>query len=178
MRLYHGTTAKFDNFSMDFMGEHATSEGLGLYFSDSKDVARGYAYDNGIIFTIEFNGKKPISSERVTFSRKEVERLLLELQESSQILNDYNDVSYYGLERVLNETIENIMSDNENDVDIICELANICGSKKEVLRILHDVLGYDYCKTKASWGYDVGQKYIYTIFATDIFNIVEIEDYK
>lgn len=178
MKLYHGTTAQFEEFSMDFMGEHATSEGLGLYFSDSKDVARGFAYDNGRIFTIEFEGKKAISSESITLSKDEIERLLLELQETRQILNDYNDVDYYGLEAVLYETIENLLDSNKNDADIICELANVCGSKKEVLRVLHEILGYDHCVTKAEWGGHVGQEYIYTIFATDIFEIINIEDYK
>ncbi|MBP3888753.1 MAG: hypothetical protein J6F30_14080 [Cellulosilyticum sp.] len=178
MRLYHGTTAQFDEFSMDFMGEHSTSEGLGLYFSDSKNVAKGYAYDTGRIFTIEFEGKKAISAEKITFTRKEIETLVLELHKSTNLLEDYNDISYYGFDRVFNETLESLIEWNESDVELICELANTCGSKKEVLRVVYEILGYDHCATKATWGNDIGQEYVYTIFATDIFDIVEIENYE
>lgn len=178
MILYHGTTAKFNEFSMEFMGKNANSEGLGLYFSNSKEIAKQYAGSHGRVFTIDFNGKKGVSSDKITFSKEDIKILLLELQETRNILNDYNDVGYYGVERVLYETIDDLLRNNDNDTDILCELANVSGSKTEILRVVYEVLGYDHCMTNAEWGGDNGQEIICTIFAPDIFEIIDIEDYE
>lgn len=178
MRLYHGTKAKFNKFSMDFLGTNGYLEGLGLYFTDSKEIASSYAYDNGRIFTIEFEGKKPLNSTEISLSKKEIRTLLLELHKRRNVLNDYDDVYYYGVDKVLESTIDMLIEENENDVDLVCELANTSGSHKDVLDIVYNTLGYDHCVTEAEWGRDRGQEVIYTIFAPDIFEIIDIEDYK
>ena len=72
MILYHGTKNYFDTFSLDYLRTNGTSEGLGIYLTDSKQVAKSYAFDNGYTLTVEFNGKKPLSSTELTLSKDEI----------------------------------------------------------------------------------------------------------
>ncbi|MBQ8997221.1 MAG: hypothetical protein IJ086_00850 [Clostridium sp.] len=178
MILYHGTKQKFDKFSLDYIGQNARNEGPGIYLTDSKDVARSYAYDNGFVLTIEFNGKKPLSSKEITLSRNELKYLILSLHEEDNYLDNINDISYYGFERVLNEAIDMSLNDNDNDCDLISEIGNTLGSHKLVLDTLYYKLGYDHIVTKATWGYDLGQENIYVVFNPDVLNIIKSEDYK
>lgn len=177
MLLYHGTNANFDKFSLDFIGTGAkcNSEGVGIYFSDSKDLARTYAFNNGRVFTIKWNGNKAISSKEVTLSREEVRKFLVELHKRTNVLENFNDISYYGYEAVLEETVD-ILLDNDNDIDIVGELSNTCGSDVDTLDVLYNILGYDHAVVEATWGYDLGQKNIYIAFTPDIIEVLDVEN--
>lgn len=175
MILYHGTTANFENFSFDFIGTNGRAEGIGLYFTDSKEVASTYA-DNGRIFTINMIGKKPLSGDKITLSRREVEKLVIEMHKRRNILADFGDVDFEGVESVLRDCVESLLEDSTDDVEIISQISNVSGSPKDILDVVYNVLGYDYAVTKATWGYNFGQKNIYTVFTTDAIEILDIED--
>ena len=177
MILYHGTKTYFDEFSLDFIGQNARNEGAGIYLTDSKDVAKSYAYDDGYILSVEFNCKKPLSSTEVTLTYGEINELILTLHEEVNLLEDINDISYYGIEAVLEEAIE-MFSNNECDTDLISEIGNTIGDHKLVLDTIYNKFGYDHIVTKASWGYDLGQKNIYVVLNPSLLNIVKRETYE
>ena len=56
---YHGSPHKFDKFSLEHLGsgEGAQVYGWGLYFTDLKEIASGYA-DKLTKHSIYVNGKK------------------------------------------------------------------------------------------------------------------------
>ena len=175
MILYHGTTANFDNFSFDFIGTNGRAEGIGLYFTDSKEVASTYA-DNGRIFTVNMIGKKPLSGDKITLSKEEVEKLVMEMHKRRNILADFGDIDFEGFESVLRDCIESLLEDSNDDVEIMSQISNVSGSHKDVLDVVYNILGYDYAITKATWGYNLGQKNIYTIFTTNAIEVVDIEN--
>lgn len=179
MILYHGTTKKFEKFSMEFIGANGTSEGIGLYFTDSKDVAYSYAYPKGRVFSISFEEDgKCLPADEITLTRSELEILLLSLHKSRDILNDFNDVSYYGVTEVLNYAIDLTLESSNDNLDILCSLAHTCGDSEEVLRICNEILGYDYSKVQATWNSNPNKRQtIYLMFKTDL-DIIAIEDYK
>lgn len=178
MILYHGTLNDFEKFSLDYIGKNARNEGPGIYLTDSKDVAKTYAYDNGYVLTIDFNGKKALSSTELTLTRNELKELILLLHEKEAYLDNINDISYYGIEKVLNEAIDMSLDNNDNDCDLISEIGNTLGSHKMVLDALYYNLGYDHVITKATWGYDLGQENIYVVFNPDALNIISKEKYS
>lgn len=177
MILYHGTKNYFDTFSLDYLRTNGTSEGLGIYLTDSKQVAKSYAFDNGYTLTVEFNGKKPLSSTELTLSKDEIREYILEIHQETGLLNDINDISYYGFNKVLEEALEMFFS-NESDTDLISEVGNTVGDLKTALDIIYTKFGYDHAVVDATWGYELGQKYIYTVFTPDVLEILKREEYQ
>lgn len=177
MLLYHGTKAIFDEFSLDYLGMNNNAEGAGIYFTDSIEVAKTYAYENGRILTVEVNGQKPLDSYEITLSRDEISTVLTKLHEMDGILDNFNDISYYGIDYVLEEAIDSLMY-NTNDMDIVSEISNTYGDSSVVLNVIYKELGYDHTLVEATWGYDLGQKKIYIAFTPEIINIIKNDEYK
>ena len=171
--VYHGSPTDFNEFSLKYLGTNGTNEGYGFYFTDTKRIAEGYSKgegnSNGRLFETYLDIKKPLSDTEVTISRAQFKKLLIELNnqvdadgEKLDILSNYGDVEWEGLNKVLNYAIELEYDGNDNDVDIISSLVNSSGNLETVYRVLREVTGYDGIIVKeAEWG---GDQTIYIAF--------------
>ena len=170
--VYHGSPADFSTFSLEYLGTNGTNEGYGFYFTDKKGIAEGYSKgDNGSgkLFEVYLDIRKPLSDTEVTMSRAQFKKLLVALNEQVDadgekldILSNYGDVEWDGLNNVLNYAIELEYDGNDNDVDIVHSVINSSGNMKTVFEVLRKVTGYDGIIVKeATWG---GDQTIYIAF--------------
>ncbi len=175
--VYHGSPSDFNTFSLKYLGTNGTAEGYGFYFTDSKRIAEGYSKgregqqngDVGKLFEVYLDIKKPLSDTDVTIPRAQFRKFLIELNkqvdadgEPLDILSNYGDVSWEGLNSVLNTALETEYNFSSNDVDMICSVINMCGDKETVFNVLRKVTGHDGIIVKeASWG---GDQTIYIAF--------------
>lgn len=174
MKVYHGSPARFDKFDYSRIGTNGTSEGKGFYFTDSKGIAEGYGQD-GYLYTVNFKGKKSLSSDSLTISREELKTFLIELDKETDFLSNWGEVSFEGLEKVLDNAIRGEYDTSDNDVDLISGIANSCGDMEASLTILHKLFGFDSIVMDADWGN--GQK-IYIALIQDVIEIVEVKELK
>jgi len=190
--VYHGSPNKFTQFSYDNMRTNATSEGVGFYFTDNKEIATGYASEstnngkyNGYLYTVEFNGKKSLSSDKKTITKVQLKKFLKALNqailnsndENIDYLSNYNDVEYYGIERVLTEAVNMEYDNNTNDVDLIAGICNASGNFEITLITLYKTLHYDSIVLTAEWGQDesgVNQQ-LYIALVNEAIKILNIE---
>lgn len=130
MKLYHGSKFKFKKFNFKKLGTNGTGQGAGIYLTPKKEIAELYA-DNGFLYSVTVNLQKELSLASKTLENKTLEKIIDELQKETDILNDINDVQFYGKNTVKKELTE-LLNYNDNDVDIYNELANICGNIEAV----------------------------------------------
>lgn len=172
MILYHGSKNKFDKFSFDYKGLNGSSEGDGIYLTTSKKIAyENYAGTDGYLYTVKLNGGKELSSEKITLSKNDIKTIIEKLG-AYDVLNDYQDVDYYGIDYVMNYAINTLLS-NDNDNDIITDLCSTCGDEK-VLNVISS-LGYTHTKTKAKWGYNADPHTIYVVYDLNALQIANVE---
>jgi len=167
--VYHGSKALFQRFDYSKMGQNGTSEGFGFYFTNNRNIAEGYA-QNGYLYTVEFNGKKSLSSTKKTITKNQLKKLLIELDKRGQYLSNYGDTEFEGFEKVLSEAILNVWEYSNNDVDMICDICTAYGSREEVLTTLYQMFGYDSIQVPAEWG----QQDLYIALVNDIITIKEV----
>lgn len=171
MIVYHGSPNKFDTFDYNKIRENGTQEGIGFYFTDYKDVAERYAKD-GFLYTTKFKGKKPLSSEKLTISKAAFKKFMKKLHQEIQYLDNWGDVKFEGFDAVMNAAVDGEYNYAENDVDLICGIANASGSFEKTLRICFDTLGYDSIITKTDWGDD---QTIYIALVEEAYEILSCE---
>lgn len=182
MLVFHGSDVKFDKFDYNFIGKNGTSEGIGFYFSDNKEIAKAYAsgtscnkYNNGYIYTVNFQGKKQLNFNKLTINKTALSKYLLALYNNDiDYLSNYNDVNYYGVNRVLAEAVNSEIEGSSNDVDLICGIIHGAGDTEKCLQILYKTLGYDSIITTADWG----SQNIYIALVNDAIDIINIENFK
>lgn len=150
--FYHGSPSRFNEFISDKMGETGTGYGQGFYFSPEKWFAEGYVGENGgTLYEVFLNLRKPISDSKKTLKKPSIKRFIDEIDKRMMkrdddgigILDNWNDVSYYGRNKVLNEATEAVFEYNETDLEIVGDLINTSGSYDIVTEVLRDVLGFD-----------------------------------
>lgn len=172
--VYHGSKAQFNKFDHAKIGQNATSEGYGFYFTDQKSIAEAYA-QNGFLYTVEFNGKKSLSNTKKTITRSQLKQFLAKLHELNEQLSNYGDIGFYGYDKVLAEAVNNEWEYNDNDVDLIASICNSYGSK-EPLQVLYDMFGYDHIKMTAEWNHGLElEQTLYIALVNDIVNIVQVD---
>ena len=176
--VYHGSPSDFNTFSLDYLGTNGTAEGYGFYFTDSKLIAEGYSkgregqqddQHKGKLFEVYLDIKKPLSDAEVTMSRAQFKKFLIELNKQTDvdgepldILSNYGDVEWEGLNNVLNYAMEIEYDASDSDTNMIHSIINGCGDMKTVFRVLREVTGYDgIIVDKATWG---GDQSIYLAF--------------
>jgi alpha-galactosidase/6-phospho-beta-glucosidase family protein len=169
MLVYHGSKSRFDVFDYSKMGLNGTSEGFGFYFTDNMGIAEGYGH-KGYIMIAEFLAKKPLSSTKLTISNMQLRKLITKLHKQSQFLSNYGDIKYSGFKKVLDKAMESELEYSDNDVDLICAIANTSGSRGEVLKTVYDLLGYDSIQVKSEWG----DQNLYIAITNDIIKVKEI----
>ena len=135
--LYHGSDVLFEQFSLDYLGKNGTSEGYGVYLTDNVKTAYKYTLDTGYIYDVEVELDLPISHERKQLSRPFLKKVLKDLDEMDEFLSNYGDVDYEGFSKVMNRALDSLMQYNDNDLDIVHDIANTHGSFEEVAEILY-----------------------------------------
>ena len=154
---YHGSPNQFDQFSYDYLGTQGTGEGKGFYFTNKKEIAQGYMGQegNGKLFEAYINVKKPLSLTTRTISIKDLAKFIKRLDpDGTDFLSNYGDVTWDGYNKVLNEAVRMVYSTSDNDVDIVCDIANsLGGNPEQIYPILEETLGYDgIIVPNSAWG--------------------------
>lgn len=170
--VYHGSKAKFDTFDYQTIGLNATSEGFGFYFTDSKQIAKGYGGE-GYLYTVDFTGKKSLSSTTKTLTKAQLGKFLTRLDKTGQYLANFGDTAYEGLDKVLRKAVNSAYDINENDVEMIADICNVYGSKGEPLQELYALFGYDCIIVNAQWG--KGPHTIYVALVHEAYTIIKVE---
>ena len=127
---YHGSLATFNEFSYDYLGLNGTAEGKGFYFTDNKFYAEGFSSEkpNAKLYNVYLNIKKPLSTDKITITPKQVEKLILSIDKNGDnYLSAWGDVNYEGFNTVLQRALKNEFSYNTNDVDLIHSIRNAGG---------------------------------------------------
>lgn len=149
---YHGSPSRFNEFISDKMGETGAGYGQGFYFSPEKWFAEGYVGENGgTLYEVFLNLRKPISDTKKTLKKPSIKRFIDEIDKRMMkrdddgigILDNWDDVSYYRRNKVLNEATEAVFEYNETDLEIVGDLINTSGSYDVVTEVLRDILGFD-----------------------------------
>lgn len=176
--VYHGSPEDFTQFSLDYLGANGTAEGYGFYFTDQKSIAEGYSQgregqrnpeNTGSLFEVYLDIKKPLSDERVTMSRAEFKKFIREMDkqvdedgEPLEFLANYGDVSFEGLNAVVNTVMETEYDGSSSDVNMIHSIINGSGSMETVFKVLRETTGYDgIIVENPTWG---GEQTIYITF--------------
>lgn len=172
--VYHGSKAKFQKFDLSkIRSQNGTTEGVGLYFTTNKSIASHYAEPNGYLYTVEFDGKKPLDHERLSITRPVLRKLLKAIEDAGiPFLSNYGEVEYEGYETVMDEALDNLLS-NENDIDLIGEIYNTEGNKSKILELAYQVLGFDYFTLVPDWA--VGKQVLYVALVPNILTIKTVE---
>lgn len=171
MYIYHGTKNKFKEFDFSRIRENATQEGVGFYCTDNKEVAERYGH-NGYVNTYKFVGTKQLSSNEVTLTENMLKKYLLALHEEGSYLDNYGDVSWEGVDRVLNNAVYNSLEYATDDIEIISGICNAYGEFEEPLVKLYELFGFDHSIVNAEWG---NQK-IYLILNQSAIQFIEREE--
>ena len=176
--VYHGSPADFNTFSLKYLGTNGTNEGYGFYFTDDKEIAESYSKGteaqrhqgaDGKLFEVYLDIKKPLSDTEVTMRRSEFRKFLMEMNkqvdedgEPLDFLSNYGDVSWEGLQSVINSAMEVEYDGSDSDVNMIHSIINGCGNMEMVFNVLRKTTGYDGIIVKdATWG---GDQTIYVAF--------------
>lgn len=170
MLVYHGSNALFDTFDYQKIGTNATDEGKGFYFTNNIQIARGYAHE-GYLYTVEFSGKKSLSSTSKTITKEQLRHYLLRLHTSIDYLSNWDDVSYRGLPNVLHHAVDSEYEASDNDVDLIAGIINLSGSAAVSLQVLYEMFEYDSIIVDAKWG----NQCLYIALVNAIIQIVDVQ---
>ncbi len=154
--VYHGSPEKFEEFSLNFMGKQGRTEGSGIYFTDKKDIAQGYATarseTGGHLYEAYLDIKKPMSLEqhKILDSDKWMDDILEEiLKRDREALGNYGgDINFIGKEKTKKIALD-ILRSNDTDVDLVSDLMNSgIRPSQEINDIFRNVTGYDGIITK------------------------------
>lgn len=131
MELYHGSQNKFDEFNLDNLGANGTAQGFGIYLTPNIDMAGMYAHTNagleettGYLYYVKADLENELSLDELTIDRDTLSDILDYLHEENEILYDYGDVGSYGIDSVKETAMEMLLENNDNDIDLMNDLAN------------------------------------------------------
>lgn len=159
--VYHGSPSKFTVFNHKYLNVNGNSHGRGFYFTEKRSLAEGYERKSGQLLKGYLNITNPLSEDKVTIKKADFLKLVKATckQEAQEFVNDgeYDSVSEAlrdtwisnyvntyetSMDNAYREVANSIYSANTNDVELIAELTN-AGRSDIVLRLTHDILGYD-----------------------------------
>ncbi|MCY9738151.1 hypothetical protein M5X17_31150 [Paenibacillus alvei] len=175
--VYHGSKVEFDRFDYAKIGENGTAEGFGFYFTSKKSIAENYAH-KGYLYTVEFVGKKTLSSSFKTLTKDQLKKFLERLNETGEYLLNYGEIKYEGYYNVLQTAVNSEWEYNDNDVDLVSSICNAYGGKEEVLTELYDMFGYDHIQITAEWGNSEDiENCLFIATVNEAFKIISIEKF-
>ena len=146
--VYHGTENEFNEFKSEYMGQTGTALGQGFYFTSNEDEAGGFG---SIVKAFYLNIRKPLSLDKLTLKSNQIMKLVDAIDKAQcekdpefgyGILSDFGDVDYEGRDKVLRNATQ-MLSSEENDVELVGGLINASGDYDLVVNVLRKVLGFD-----------------------------------
>ena len=171
MKYYHGSPNKFEIFDYNKIRTNGSSEGLGFYFTDNIDIAKGYGSD-GYLYCVKLKGKKPLSDNEKTITKDDLKMYIEELHMFTNFLDNYGEIEYSGYDYVLNLALDSEYNYNDTDTEIISSIYNAVGENEKTITLLYELLGYDHILSKPTWGENQN---IYIALTNDIIEILNID---
>lgn len=175
MIIYHGSRNNFKEFDYSRIREHATSEGVGFYCTDKKNIAESYAGEDGYVMHFEFKGKKPLSSKGITLSKDKITKLLTELNKTNQYLSNFGDIDYEGYSVVLDRAIKSLFEYCEDDIELLSDICNSCGDFKEPMELMFNMFGYDHCIVDINGGCNDENQTMYILLTNRAIKYIKSE---
>lgn len=155
MELYHGSQHKFDKFNLENLGENGTAQGFGIYLTPNIDMAGMYAHTNtgledktGYLYRVNADLENELSLDDLTISRDKLSDIIDYLHRENDILYDYGDIDFIGIDSVKNNVIEMLIDNNENDIDLMNDLANTINDHESIANAFFDVGKYTHAVAK------------------------------
>ncbi len=177
--VYHGTNEDFNIFDFDKIGKNGTAEGHGFYFSDDQEITSMYGDKQKEVY---LNIKKPLYSKRKTIKKSELVNFINAMVDNyieqdadmtwqDSFLSDYTDTYSTSRQNAVREVANIIYEGNDNDTDVVYEIANATGSvwknstMKEFNNVLTSSTGYD--GIIAEWKNENGSSNVYVTFESN-----------
>ena len=82
--VYHGTKAQFEEFAGEKIGQSGTSEGVGFYFTNDENVAKGF----GNVMSVYLNLKKPVYAYAQVFLAEDYDGDLDIMEANVEMIKD------------------------------------------------------------------------------------------
>lgn len=179
LTVYHGTDADFTVFDIMRAGKNGRAEGYGFYFSDDKEITGKYGNKQMEVY---LNITKPLYSDRRTLTKAELRKftnavISREMQSDDiewkdSFISNYID-TYSGITRAaaVQRFVNQIWESNENDQDLIYEIANGSGQNysvetmKDFYKTLTDSIGVD--GNISTWTHADGESKVYVAFSPE-----------
>ncbi|NTF18088.1 hypothetical protein G6L37_06695 [Agrobacterium rubi] len=153
---YHGSPNQFEAFDQEWIGKGTDQLGSGHYFTNRKETARGYALkgkdgeavESGHLLTVEIDIRRPLP-DHAPISRKQIEQIIRAAPDFKDTMQSFGDVDYYGMERVMRETVnayEGMNSDpDDNTLQMLFCLSNdfYRDEPARFLEVFSHATGYD-----------------------------------
>lgn len=145
-KVYHGSGNVFNVFDYSRLGNTGHQEGFGFYFADTKTITANYG--NSREFYLDM--QKPLYSDKRTITLRDLMKFMKALDpDGNGVISAYEDAGRIGYSTALRRAATAIMEYNDNDQDVIFEVANADGSNYEAdvwlefAKVLKDSIGYD-----------------------------------
>ena len=179
----HGTGEDFHIFDFSKSGKNGKAEGYGFYFSDEAEITKRYG---DIQKEVYLNITKPLYNNKRTIKKAELIKFTNDLidfdlekwkddgltWQDSFISNYVNTYEFQKSKRyAVQEFVNMIWESNENDQDLIFEVAQADGrmyensTMKEFYDILTESIGYD--GIIAEWSHSEGKSNVYVTFNSE-----------
>jgi hypothetical protein len=153
---YHGSPNHFEVFNDAWIGNGTDQLGSGHYFTNRIETARGYALkgkdgetvDEGHLLTARISIRKPLP-EHARVTRRQIEQVIRSAPDFEDTLRNFGDVDYYGIDRVIRETVdvyEGMNSDpGDNTLQMLFCLSNdfYRSEPARFLEVFSGATGYD-----------------------------------
>lgn len=177
--VYHGTDADFDTFDLSRAGKNGRQEGFGFYFAANQEITRKYGDKQKKVY---LNIEKPLYDNRRTVTKAELRKFanaLVDYQVNENgedwrdtFISNYVDTYSTNRANAISQFVETVWEANENDQDLIYEIANGSGMNYDVdtmepfYNVLYQSIGYD--GNISTWEYVPlsGKKETNTIYVT------------
>lgn len=153
---YHGTPNEFEAFDDAWVGKGTDQLGSGHYFTNRIETARGYALrkpdgsaaNDGHILTVRLDIRKPLP-EQAHISRRQIDQVLRAAPDFEETIQNFGDVGYYGITRIMRETVDVYEGMNSDPEDVTLRML-FCLSNdfyrdhpSLFLEVFSKVTGYD-----------------------------------
>lgn len=188
-KVYHGSPNEFYEFDWNRVGLNGTQEGRGFYFTDDKSISENYGTEGGGgVREFYLKMEKPLNGLKVTMKKAEVKKLLKETDkfmkkhfDDEYFLSNYGDTDYYGKEKVINDTVNNLFEYNNSDSDILYDIINTAGIRDNedtaaFMKFITEKFGYDGILTEWS-NWETGEvSRIYVTFDSNNAKLTDNEN--
>lgn len=147
--VYHGTPNIFTVFDTGKIGSSTgTADGRGFYFTTDKDYAQGFATPEGKIFGVFLNIENPLSYDRKTITKAQLEKIFKEADEvefesegEHYMLSNYADYTTVGIQGAIKEGANLEYNYADNDVELIGSIIAGSGSFELIMNAVQKVTG-------------------------------------